>query len=732
MRKRSPWRLIAAILLAVGTMTAQDTKYPPQDEQIPGPMNDSATSDRCCAKGGQAPVSDASFRDWLEYIQTWRREHLVRMGYDGAQYDRPELKWAQSSFVQPQMMAHDRFFYDPQAGRYTVDRYLADLKQRYGGIDSVLIWPTYPNLGVDDRNQFDLIRDMPGGIDGVRAMVAELHHAGVRVLFPYNPWDRGTRAEPTPDWEALTKLMADVGADGINGDTMPALPSAFRTASDQTGHPVAFEPENGLNGDADLALGWHNLSWGYWKYPFEPMISKNKWLEPRHMVHVCDRWARDKTDVLQAAFFNGVGVESWENVFGVWNGFTPRDAEALRRIATIERAYADLVISPDWVPHTPVLQYGIFASKFSEATKAPPQRALWTLVNRNEFVVNGEQIRLPAQAGVHYYDLWHGVELKPETRGADVVLSFEIEPHGFAAVLATVDLSAGDRELMAAMHELSRRPLSSFGSEWHPLPQRLTEISPTKPARQAPEGMIKIPEGDFLFQVSGVEIEGGNDAGVDVQMPWEDSPRRSHRHWIHLKSYYIDKTPVTNAEFKRFIDATRYHPKDDHNFLKDWRNGNYPEGWANKPVTWVSLEDARACAAWAGKRLPHEWEWQYAAQGSDGRVYPWGNIWDPAAAPSPERGRALPTPDDVGIHSKGVSPFGVMDLVGGVWQWTDEYTDDHMRAAIVRGGSNYQPQGSMWYFPQAYKLTEHGEYLLMAPSLDRSGTIGFRCVVDAQ
>ena len=67
---------------------------------------------------------------------------------------------------------------------------------------------------------------------------------------------------------------------------------------------------------------------------------------------------------------------------------------------------------------------------------------------------------------------------------------------------------------------------------------------------------------------------------------------------------------------------------DDLNFLRDWKNGAYPEGWANKPVTWVSLEDARAYAAWAGKRLPHEWEWQYAAQGDDGRIYPWGNTWE--------------------------------------------------------------------------------------------------------
>jgi iron(II)-dependent oxidoreductase len=227
-------------------------------------------------------------------------------------------------------------------------------------------------------------------------------------------------------------------------------------------------------------------------------------------------------------------------------------------------------------------------------------------------------------------------------------------------------------------------------------------------------------------------IEGSNEIGVDVQYAWEDAPRRHHAHNMKLDAFYMDKHPVSNAEFKKFVDAARYVPQDAHNFLKDWSNGNFPEGCANKPVTWVSLEDARAYAKWAGKRLPHEWEWQYAAQGTDGRTYPWGNQWDPAAVPTPDSEHTIGRAADLGTHPKGASPFGVEDLVGNVWQWTDEWLDDHTRTAILRGGSHYQPQGSHWYFPQAYKLNEHGKYLLIADSKDRSGAVGFRCVVDAQ
>jgi len=86
----------------------------------------------------------------------------------------------------------------------------------------------------------------------------------------------------------------------------------------------------------------------------------------------------------------------------------------------------------------------------------------------------------------------------------------------------------------------------------------------------------------------------------------------------------------------------------------------------------------------------------------------------------------------VDAFPKGASPFGVMDLTGNIWQWTDEFQDEHTRAATVRGGGYYRPSGSRWYFPSAYKLDEHGKYLLMAPSKDRAGTLGFRCVREAQ
>ncbi len=713
-------------LLVVSTVLAQDTTHQPDGNQIPGPGEPSSALGWLNGLGHWRTDPTGDFDAWLKDLRTWRAEHLTRMGYNDAEYRRPEFQWAQRDFVQPQMMCEERYFYDPIQRRYTVDRYVDDLEHRYGGIDSVLIWPVYPNIGVDNRNQWDLHRDLPGGIPALRKMVEDFHRRGVRVLFPTMPWDNGTRDPGMPHWEATAKLMAEIGADGVNGDTFSGVPRTYRTASDATGHPIVFEPEAAPS--SDEALMWNNQSWLVVKFGFVPPVNKLKWLEPRHMINVADRWGRDHTDDLQYAFFNGVGFESWENIWGIWNQITARDAEALRRVSRIERHFANLLVSKDWVPHHPTIQYGIYSSMFSGSGLT-----LWTLVNRNEYDVAGPQIRVTHSPARHYYDLWNGVEIKPEIDGQSAVLTFHMEAHGFGAV-AALDSGAsvdGFDPLLAQMKQWARTPLQSLSTDWKFLPQRIVDIPPTEPVSAPPPGMVRVPSGEFLFKVTGIEIEGFDWVGLDVQYPWENSPRRSHANKVQVESFFIDKYPVTNAEFKKFLDATKYHPPDDHNFLRDWRDGRPPAGWEMKPATWISLEDARAYATWAGKRLPHEWEWQYAAQGTDGRLYPWGNQWEAQAVPEPYQGRNLPGPAAVDAHPHGASLFGVMDLVGNVWQWTDEFVDEHTRAAILRGGSYYQPQGSIWYFPQAYKLTEHGKYLLMAPSKDRAGTIGFRCVRDA-
>lgn len=671
--------------------------------------------------------ANASAGDWLTELRDWRTEHLVRLGYTDVNYRRPELQWAQRNFVHAQMMVEDRYFYDVETAQYTVDKYLDDLEARFGGLDSVLIWYIYPNIGIDDRNQFDLAHTLPGGIDGLKAAVQAFQARGVKVFLPAKPWDHGTRDPGVTHWDGLAEIIAYTGADGINGDTFNGVPRAFFDACDAKGNPVVVQPESTISSEEQLI--WNVQSWGK-KAPDGPVppVSKWKWLEPRHMVNYENRWGRNRNHDLQYCFFNGIGYNAWENIWGIWNQFTDRDGETLRRIARIYRQFPQLVVAMDWAPYQVCLQGGIFASVF------PVQGlALRTFINRFEYEVCGEQIAIDHVEGTRYYDIWNGRELSPAIRDGKAVLSFDMEARGFGAVLSVAAGTVVDGldDFIALTATANAKPLSAYSGAWKALPQQIVDIAPTAPAATAPDGMVSIPGGEFVFAVGGVEIEGFNWAGQDVQYPWESLPRRHHRKVMDIAPFHIDRHLVTNAQFKAFLDATGYAPADSINFLAHWVDGAPRAGWENKPVVWVSLEDARAYAAWAGKRLPHEWEWQYAAQGTDGRTYPWGNDWDESRVPRINRGRRILPAEDVGSFPAAASPFGVEDLVGHVWQWTEEFGDEHTRVAILRGGSSYQPQTSHWYFPQAYRLDQHGKYLLMAPAKDRSGMLGFRCVVDA-
>ncbi len=432
-------------------------------------------------------------------------------------------------------------------------------EKRYGGIDSVpdLAIPIR-NIGIDDRNQNDLLRDCAGGArrnpqDGGR--FSPERRARTVPDYAVGSVERATRAG-IPNWDAAARLFKEIEvADGINGDTLRGVPRAFRDASDRAGHPLALEPESGL--DSDEMLAWNNMTWGYWKYDLIPTVSRYKWLEPRHMVNVCRRWARDKNDDLQEAFFNGVGYETWENIWGIWNQIPDRDAEAIRRIAKIERKFAAALTGLEWEPHTPVLRPFVYASKFPGASKFPDAGyTIWTFINRNEYSVAGNQIRIAHKPGTRYYDLWNGVELAPEIRGDSAVLSFTMEPKGYGALLATAAPAPGLDAYLAEMAALAQKPLASYSEERRILPQRLVDNPATAKSASAAEGMVRIEGGQYDFQVSGIMIEGNNEIGVDVQYPWEDSPRRHHQRQMTVSPFFIDKYPVTNAQFSLLTPRT--------------------------------------------------------------------------------------------------------------------------------------------------------------------------------
>ena len=203
---------------------------------------------------------------------------------------------------------------------------------------------------------------------------------------------------------------------------------------------------------------------------------------------------------------------------------------------------------------------------------------------------------------------------------------------------------------------------------------------------------------------------------------------RRFRRTVAFPRFAMDETLVTNAQFAEFLKASRYRPVHGENFLKHWTGGRPPAGCEDHPVVYVDLDDARAYARWAGKRLPTEEEWQYAAQGADGRSTPGENKWNRHAA-TPAR-RAAPRPSRA--FPLGRSPFGCYDMCGNVWQWTEsERSDGRTRFCIIRGGAFYTAKGSGWYMDGGPRPANFATKFLMTwPGLDRCSTIGFRCAAD--
>ena len=266
-------------------------------------------------------------------------------------------------------------------------------------------------------------------------------------------------------------------------------------ASEKAGHPLALQPE-GL--PSEEALAWNEMSWGYWSYPFVPMVSRYKWLETRHMP-VVTSGGRHHMEGIQAAFFNGVGYADQEDVIGIHNGFTRRELEALRRVLTIDRANASLLVSPVWEPYAPTLKYGVFASKFPGK-----HRTLWTVINRNSY-----DVRSPAHRAVwprqRFFDLWHGVELIPQISSSSPKTATAPQlRHGVARLWSGVvdshwTISECLDALLGQMHTFATKTFADY-SDHGPITATMVEIPrQPRPEDAARNGAVR--RGTFDFKV---------------------------------------------------------------------------------------------------------------------------------------------------------------------------------------------------------------------------------------
>ena len=161
---------------------------------------------------------------------SWRRamdEHRARQRAKFGPVNRPDQ--LKKAFVETEVFLYDRRLYDAETGRWRFDEFLDRGQEQFGGYDQAILWQSYPRLGIDDRDQFDHYRDLPGGLGALREWVKACHRRGTRVLITYNPWDRNARTGNSHLRGVLETLKAR-GADRVYLDTLHAVPKGWTEA----------------------------------------------------------------------------------------------------------------------------------------------------------------------------------------------------------------------------------------------------------------------------------------------------------------------------------------------------------------------------------------------------------------------------------------------------------------------------------------------------------------------
>lgn len=223
--------------------------------------------------------------------------------------------------------------------------------------------------------------------------------------------------------------------------------------------------------------------------------------------------------------------------------------------------------------------------------------------------------------------------------------------------------------------------------------------------------MVKIPAGRFKMgmtfkQVSQI-LKMCTKVDKSCSLWWFKDEMPQHN--VYLDEYWIDIYEVTNQKYLEFVKATGHRPALDETCeTKSCRQGNlwkgksFPDKIRNQPVTQVNWYDADAYCKWRGKRLPTEAEWEKAARGPSGNLYPWGNSPPPGKATYRRKWRGMSTMTNVGKYANGASIYGVHDMAGNVWEWVADWYDRNYykkkisskpkgpktgKFKVVRGGS---------------------------------------------
>jgi len=249
-------------------------------------------------------------------------------------------------------------------------------------------------------------------------------------------------------------------------------------------------------------------------------------------------------------------------------------------------------------------------------------------------------------------------------------------------------------------------------------------LSPEIISKVDGKAMVLVPAGEFIMGTNRTDPENTHLKIGTVKHLYKDQrPERK----VHLDAFYIDQYEVTNLEYKKFIDATQFPELPGH-----WEDGTYPEGQKDLPVTNVTWREALTYALWAGKRLPTEAQWEKAARGTEGRLFPWGDEYQKGWANVGVDGAKALTPG--GSFPKDLSSFHVFDMAGNVMEWTRSWYEPYPgndyqfkkfgKEFKVLRGNGFQKGGH--YFLEAYRFAF---YRTEAKPDEYFENVGFRCVM---
>ena len=536
------------------------------------------------AKIFAAPADPALLPRWREQLAVWRQGALARHGRP-ARYDDPDAAWASSCFTIAQVWLWDELFFDFDAQRFTPERFLADARERFGGLDGIVLWHAYPVIGIDPRTQGDSY-----GAPGLPGAAGELGPAGAPVFVDTTPGDPGTR-RGGPDAAELAAVIRRLGADGVFLDTLREADPDFVAALD------AARPGIGLEGESKLAtdrIADHTLSWAQWFADSDPPgVLRAHWFERRHLQHHIRRWHRDHGEELRSAWLNGVGVMVWEVVFGAWVGWNSRDAATLRRMLPVQRRLRRWLVAGEWTPLAVCGPGKLYGSEFTLDGVT-----LTLLANGGQ----ADAVHRPMADG-----RWVALH-EPGAALAELPVAVTVPAQGVAALLRVAPGAAAPDCLDDLLAELDGRCHVRDAAFHHRRAHRRHRpAAPSVIPAQAgiPADALRVAPGEHVLTVRFRQRETGMYDGAPYVDEWKPLPPRLHdlrtlERVVRLeRPVRVAAGEVTEAQYARFLTALG-EPVP-------------AEASDQRPATGITLARAREYAAWVGGRLPTEDEWQLAA-----------------------------------------------------------------------------------------------------------------------